>query len=91
MFDYNTQTNDTAYINAAGYHYNTVLAVDSFWHNGNVIQRQYFYDILNQADTAAHRMQFGSIFNTNRFISEVVGNYSLTPNAYRDSLFFSII
>jgi hypothetical protein len=87
LFDYNMQTNDTAFIHAV-YNYNTTLFVDSFWHNGNIIKRQVFYDILNPGDTVAVRMQFGSIFNTNTFISEILPNITLTPNAYMDSLFF---
>ncbi len=88
LFDYNLQTNSTATIYAEGNTYNTTLIVDSFLHNGNIIKRQYFYNLLIPGDTVAIRTQFGSIFNTNNYISEVIGDITLTPNAIMDSLFF---
>lgn len=88
LFNYNLQTNDTALIYAEGYNYNTTIVADSFLHNGNIIKRQYFYDVLNPGDTVTSRTQYGSIFNTNRYISEVIDNISLTPNAILDSLYF---
>ena len=88
LFDYNLQTNDTAYIKAVWTFYNTTLSVDSFVHNGNIIKRQVFYDVQNPGDTVTTRTQFGCIFNTNTFVSEIVTDFLLTPNAYTDSVFF---
>lgn len=88
LFDYNLQTNSTVSLVAQGFDYNTTVAVDSFLYNGNMIKKQYFFDILNPTDTVTTRMQFGSILNTCRFITEVVSNTSFIPNAYVDSMFF---
>ncbi len=88
LFDYNLQTNDTAFIYSAGDPYNTTAVVDSFVHNGHVIKRQYFYDVLNPGDSVGGRMQFGCILNTNEYITGVIDNISLEPNAILDSLYF---
>lgn len=88
LFDYNIQSNNNAIIYAQGMLQNTTVIVDSFFHNGNVIKTQYFFDLLNPSDTVASRTQYGSLLNTEKYISEVIGNNIQVPNAILDSMFF---